>query len=328
MSETTSIEWCRSTFNTHIGCTRISPGCDNCYAAVSTPARVMGIKWGPGEPRRRTSASNWNQVRRWNKQAAASGEFWPVFTASLADVFDNEMPAAWRADFWALVRECPALTFLVLTKRIGNVRSMLPADWGCGYHNVRLGISVVNQVEADRDIPKLMAVPARVRWLSMEPLLGAVDLHGHLWQDVSGRVVHQGSRSPRIDWVVTGGESGAGARPMHPAWPRNLRDQCAAAGVAFLHKQNGEWHTAYQDSSGASVFRQFTNFEQWVNKASSWVQGGICLDRHGRELKNGGDMARARDGEDFPVTIMHRVGKKAAGRLLDGVQHDGYPEAP
>ena len=130
------------------------------------------------------------------------------------------------------------------------------------------------------------------------------------------------------DWIITGGESGPHARPTHPDFPRSVRDQCAAADVAYLHKQNGEWHTAaFVASTGEAVFRQFASYGQWVNKASTWVNGGICLDRHGRELKIGADFMRARDNDDFPVTIMHRVGKKAAGRLLDGRTHEEFPRS-
>lgn len=177
-------------------------------------------------------------------------------------------------------------------------------------------------------------MPAKVRFLSMEPLLGPVDLRLQRpvredeRQDMDGYCSHiTTAAGSGIHWVIVGGESGPGARPMHPAWARSLRDQCQAAGVPYLFKQWGEWHTAaYHASTGLPVFRQFDSHQQWVNKASTWVQGGICLDRHGRELKNGGDMARARDQGDFPVTIMHKVGKKAAGRLLDARTWDEIPQ--
>lgn len=270
MAEKTGILWTDSTFNPWIGCAKVSPGCDHCYAEVSTPSRTMRVVWGPQEMRRRTSAGNWNLPRRWN---AAHAEFYAqhgrrrrVFCASLADVFDNRADESWRADLWALVRETPHLDWLILTKRIGNVAAMLPADWGCGYGNVWLGISVVNQAEADRDIPKLLRLPAAVRWLSMEPLLGPVSLRTlDLGDDMTldsltgfhavGMVIAgglaavpngllrqlpslPGAVSP-VDWVVVGGESGEHARPMDPAWAADLRDQCAALGVPFFYKQRG-----------------------------------------------------------------------------------------
>lgn len=329
MAENSAIEWTDHTFNPWIGCTKVSPGCDHCYAEQRMDTRLHVVNWGAGQPRKRTSATNWKEPIRWNKQHdaffAKHGRRQRVFCASLADVFDNEVPDEWRADLFRLIERTPNLDWLLLTKRIGNVtRMVLDAtdliDYGEGWQslwgqgrwpeNVWLGASIVNREEMLRDGPKLKAVPAAVTFWSCEPLLG--DL-GEIPRDLLP------------DWVIPGGESGPGARPMHPDWPRNLRDQCHAAGVKFLFKQWGEWQTVYARSDGTPVFRQFDNFQQWVNKASSWVNGGICLDRRGRELKNGADMARARDEDAFPVTIMHKVGKKAAGRLLDGVQHDGYP---
>lgn len=345
MSENSKIEWTDHTFNPWEGCQKVGPGCDHCYAETRN-ARFGGgtaINWGPGAPRRRTSASNWNKPMTWNRAHAEffaqHGRRQRVFCASLADVFDNAVDPQWRADLFELIEATPNLDWLLLTKRIGNVVDMVTEaceliDHGDGWlslwaqgqwpANVWLGATIVNQEEADRDIPKLLAVPARRRFLSMEPLLGAVDLTGSCrpWGE------HGASAAllSRIHWIIVGGESGPGARPMHPDWARSLRDQCTAAGVSFLFKQWGEWHTAAAiGSTGEAVFRQFDSHQQWVNKASTWVQGGICLDRHGVEMKNGGDMQRASDAGAFPVTIMHKVGKKLAGRLLDGVQHDGFP---
>lgn len=143
MAETTGISWAYATFNPWIGCANVSPGCDHCYAEVSTPSRTMKIVWGRQEQCKRTSVGNWNLPLRWN---AVHAEFFAqhgrrrrVFCASLADVFDNRADPQWRADVWALVRATPNLDWLMLTKRIGNVTDMLPADWGYGYSNVWLG---------------------------------------------------------------------------------------------------------------------------------------------------------------------------------------------
>ena len=190
--------------------------------------------------------------------------------------------------------------------------------------NVWLGVSVENQACAEERIPLLMQTPAAIRWISAEPLLGAVDLS--TWLGVGSLESDMGLSNPGIDWVVAGGESGPKARPMHPAWARSIRDQCSEAGVPFLFKQWGEWQTnAYTMSDGKAVFREFSTHQQWINKAATWINGGICLDRQGVELKNGADMAMARDAGRFPVTVMHRVGKRKAGRELDGKLYDEYP---
>ncbi|MUO69173.1 DUF5131 family protein [Agrobacterium vitis] len=203
--------------------------------------------------------------------------------------------------------------------------------------NIWLGVSVEDQARAEQRIPILLETPAAIRWISAEPLLGPLDLRKisspifaaninaltgvYTWENGPPK-----TETARLDWVVVGGESGRNARPMHPDWARSLRDQCAAAGVPFLFKQWGEWYTAaYRTTDGEPVFRQFTTFDQWVNKASTWINGGTCLDRTGRQLKIGGDFMRARDKGTFPLTIMHRLGKKAAGRMLDGVEHNGFP---
>lgn len=378
MAENTKIEWCDSTFNPWTGCTKVGPGCDNCYAE-GWAKRSGLVQWGPGAERRRTSAANWRKPLQWNKQPFVEctacgwrgercivhwdGEQCPhcrkvgkvkparrrVFCASLADVFDNEVPVEWRADLFDLIAKTPNLDWLLVTKRVGNVERMVmdalrtmfirtnqePPTWP--WANVWLGITVVNQAEADRDIPKLLSTPAAVRFLSMEPLLGpvnltridpqifdaSVDVLRGIWRWKDGPIQKDGSL---LDWVIVGGESGPGARPMHPQWARDIRDQCEAAGVPFLFKQWGEWETGFQRSDGTPVFRQFDTHEQWVAKAASWVNGGTCLDRNGKQLQRGADMAEARDAGNFPVTIMHKVGKKKAGRLLDGREHNGFPE--
>jgi protein gp37 len=267
MAADSKIEWCDHTFNPWIGCTKVSPACDHCYAERSTPSRTLGVTWGAGQPRRRTSDANWALPLRWNARAfyectycgwrgfANDPEYAAprkgcihdlvlarqrVFCASLADVFDNEVPVQWRRDLFHLIGDTPNLDWLLLTKRIGNVMRMaqdvinirepLPS-------NVWLGATICNQAEADRDIPKLLAVPARVRFLSMEPLLGPVSFEG-LFANAAN--IADGTNALEVlDWVIVGGESGPGARPLHPDWARSLRDQCQAAEVPFFMKQLG-----------------------------------------------------------------------------------------
>ncbi|GLV21957.1 hypothetical protein TomMM35A_18100 [Sphingobium sp. TomMM35A] len=309
MAENTKIEWAHHTFNPWIGCTKVGPGCDNCYAADLSKAR-LGVPWGPGEPRRHTAASTWKQPRAWNNRAARLGIRYRVFCASLADVFDNEVPAEWRAELFQLIRETPHLDWLLVTKRIGNVAKMAESAGGLP-ENVWLGATIVSQLEADRDIPKLLAVKGpHFRFLSMEPLLGPVDLrtlstlqfrNAEVLDALSGQLSgmfgdYCPTRLPALDWIIVGGESGPNARPMHPDWARDIRDQCAAAGVPFLFKQWGEW----------------------------FPYGGIDADGHqnSRDLgERPGKWHVWGDGEGSAS----RIGKKQAGRLLDGVHHDGVP---
>ena len=306
MGTNSKIEWTDHTFSPWTGCTKVSPACDHCYAE-GWAKRSGHVKWGSGQPRRRTSDANWRMPLKWNREAERTGVRPRVFCASLADVFDNEVPCEWRRDLFDLIRRCENLDFLLLTKRIGNAKTMM-ADalhlessanrdgriWPLP--NVWLGATVVNQEEADRDIPKLLAVPAAKRFLSIEPLLGTIDLG--LCDCDKGSVAGPGGAGgvtcPKcggtggrtLDWVIIGGESGHGARPMSPDWARCLRDQCRTAGVPFLFKQWGDWVPMLGQVEGVPVRGKATTSDGWV---------------------------------------MGIAGKKAAGRLLDGRTHDGFP---
>lgn len=285
--ENTKIEWATHTFNPWTGCTKVSPGCAHCYAE-GWAKRSGQVEWGPGQPRQRTKPANWAKPRRWNAEAAGTGERPRVFCASLADWLDDEVPVEWLADLLQLVHATPRLDWLLLTKRPGNFEARVGrlidaflslgalgnftgdgvklahwfADWrrGKGPKNVWIGTTVEDQTRADERIPQLLAIPARVRFLSCEPLLGQVDLQlrglpgwdedwklnaltGAEWANPRDDGIPEPHR-PRIHWVICGGESGPGARPMHPAWARRLRDQCTAANVPFHFKQWGGVHKA------------------------------------------------------------------------------------
>lgn len=222
MAEVSAISWTDATFNPWIGCTKISPACDHCYAARDNKLRKWVPEWGevgkPATPRKRTKT--WGEPLKWNRKAAVTGRKLRVFCASLADVFDNEAPQAWRDDLWQLLRETPNLRWILLTKRIGNATKMLPTDWP--FPNAGLMSTLENQAVWDRDYPKLAALPAAWHGVSAEPLLGPIDI---------------GDAKP--DWIITGGESGPGFRPLDMGAVRSLRDQCARNGVTFHHKQNG-----------------------------------------------------------------------------------------
>jgi protein gp37 len=229
MARLTGIAWTDSTFNPWLGCTRVSPACDRCYAAALSKRggrrdQAGRDLWDPKAQRVRTSAAYWQQPHRWNRDALAAGRRHRVFCASMADIFDNRVPLPWRMELWGLIRATPALDWLLLTKRPQNIAGMLPDGWGEGWPNVWLGTTVENQTEADRRIPHLAAIPAAVLFLSCEPLLGPLDLAP--WRAA-------------LDWLIVGGESGGGARAMQPAWARSLRDQAHGMGASYFFKQVG-----------------------------------------------------------------------------------------
>lgn len=258
MAETTGISWTTSTFNPWIGCTKVGPGCDHCYAESEDARHKWGgaTHWGAGVPRHHTSVALWNNPHKWNKEqerrlndyALGKGPKpapWRVFCASLADVFDNEVPNRWRSELWDTIRATPYLTWQLVTKRVGNVAKMVPPSWLEDWpENVWIVATVVNQEEFDRDWPKLAAVPAYVRGLSVEPMLGSITFP----EEVRGK----------LHWVIYGGESkqptGA-ARPCNLRWILDGIKQCREFGVAPFLKQLGHFvvnGTDYIDLAGVT----------------------------------------------------------------------------
>jgi protein gp37 len=330
MGRNSNIEWTHHTFNGWEGCQKVGPGCDHCYAETRD-ARFGGGHWGPHAERRRTSVKNWNQPIRWNRLAAEAGERHRVFCSSLSDVMDNHASVLpeWRQDLAALILATPNLDWLLLTKRVGNAEAMLRVMFPDGVPpNLWLGATIVNQEEANRDIPKLLRVKKdlgiSIVFLSMEPLLGPVDLRnlsrilapglGEDTDALTGETAQQSSIfggmpllhndadpdeetfGESVDWVIVGGESGPEARPMNIAWARAIRDQCVATRTPYLFKQWGEWFPyGEMDAEGA------TNSVTRGEKHGLW-----------REWP---------EGEGFSV----RLGKKAAGRYLDGRTWDEVP---
>jgi protein gp37 len=241
MGENSKIEWTDHTFNPWIGCSKVSAGCAHCYAEALMDRRMGMARWGDGGTRVRTSVANWKKPLKWNRDAKRSGKRARVFCASLADVFEDRPElVGWREELFDLIAYTPWLDWLLLTKRPENVGRMTKGTVAAGGHggrlrfNMWLGTSVESQETADKRIPELLKVSAAVRFLSVEPMLGPVQIEERwlrgAW-DVSWSVF------PRIDWVICGGESGPGARPMNLDWARSLRDQCKAAGVPFFFKQ-------------------------------------------------------------------------------------------
>lgn len=224
MAENSKIEWTTHTFNPWIGCQKVSPGCDHCYAE-SLSKRYGWVEWGPHGERKRTSAANWRKPFSWAKAAKVSGVRPRVFCASLADWLDNRVLQVWRRDLATLIEATPELDWLLLTKRPENFSYYSP--WGSGRipPNVWLGTTAENQEHYNRRWEILRKIPAKLHFISYEPAIGPLDIT----QGDSGSAVP--------DWIICGGESGAGARMMDPAWARSLRDQCDFMGVKFFMKQ-------------------------------------------------------------------------------------------
>lgn len=449
MAEQTGIEWADSTFNPWMGCSKISPACDHCYAERDTK-RFGSVSWGPGAQRVRTSAAYWRKPLQWHAKPFAQcadcgwrGQ-WPdsdagrrgacpacdegalvearrrVFCASLADVFDNEVDAAWLADLLDLIRRTENLDWLLLTKRIGNWRARLTAAhqhvvemmgggteehrghvlWPLGMWiqawlagsapvNVWMMSTICNQQEADRDVPKLLAVPARVRGLSIEPMLGPVNVqkwldpwscadcgyHGSendcgpdgcqecgAWEAFEGSdACHEcgaddQSAQPScpscgshrsyardhgflfvnppdaVGWVIVGGESGPHARPFHPEWVRSLRDQCAEAAVPFLFKQWGEWRPInegaedwyrdlYVSNRRAREGELQERLDEIYGTRCTVGRCAIHIDGSAHDVLD--PKAWAQDARPM---MTFRVGKKSAGRMLDGREHSAWPD--
>lgn len=258
MGENSGIQWTTHTFNPWVGCQRVSPGCTNCYAetydrrvggAVDPTDGKKKLRWGPQAPRVRTAPSNWKNPLKWDRAAAAAGERHRVFCSSLADVFEErEELVHWRADLFQLIASTPHLDWLLLTKRPQNIRRMLtetakliesPALAAWHLHdvpmpNIWFGTTVEDQQRANERVPALLGVPARVRFLSCEPLLERVDLS-------KVPAVSETVDSPLLkpDWIIIGGESGSKARPFDIEWARSLVRQARKAGAAPFVKQMG-----------------------------------------------------------------------------------------
>lgn len=311
MGEVTGIAWTDHTFNPWIGCTKVSPGCAHCYAAESLPVKFHGIQWGPGQPRHITSESNWKLPYRWAKAAAKAGVRRKVFCASLADVFEAEAPVEARRRLWAVIDEtCYALDWQIVTKRPERIKSVMLDDglltWFFLSKRCWLLTTVENQEQTKR-VAYILNVPAAIRGVSIEPMLGPVDLNERELLCKTWR--HGFTIGTYLDWVICGGESGGGlhfktrtARPMNPRWARSLRDQCAAAKVPFFFKQWGMW----APTEAKPIRGQYTG-------------GGLFILDNGA-LGNQGDWW---DGRAEGVEL---VGKVAAGSLLDGVDYKQFPE--
>lgn len=318
MAKNSAIEWTDATVNFWWGCTKVGPGCDHCYAETWSKRTGESI-WGVGVPRRKIKGAvalihKLDNDYSWWAADAHIGGYHPnstrrVFIQSMSDLFDTEVPIEWFDEAWGRIEVCNRIAIQIVTKRVSVIEKRLAAIGRTSWpKHAGLIISVVNQDEANRDIPRLIALKTKlgIPWigLSMEPLLGGVVLRPE-WLAA-------------LNWVIVGGESGKDARPMHPDWARSLRDQCAAADVPFLFKQWGEW-IEVDNFDGSTGTIEVDNSSDDADAQWSLAKRPALIAQNGRIYD--------RDSlpEELPCRLIDRVGKKAAGRLLDGVTHDGFP---
>lgn len=356
MGDGTGIEWTDATWNPIVGCSIVSPGCTNCYA-MKMAARIEAMQDSAVRAGKVVQAEHYAGTTKWvNGNAVWTGQLalasdrvltqplrWKrprrIFVNSMGDLFHEGVPDEWISSVFAVMAQCPQHTFQVLTKRSSNMCRVVgdpafandvfatlriidnpdqrPFEWPL--QNVWLGVSAEDQTRADQRIPDLLATPAAVRFVSAEPLLGAIDFRPCWLREMTicgdcpsaddGADIECKSDDPRLDWVIVGGESGPGARPMHPDWARSLRDRCAAARVPFFFKQWGEWTPGECVPADVTGIVESATLEDFQTGRWHFARERIDMD--------GGH------ADDEPD--VWRVGKRRAGRMLDGCTHDGMP---
>lgn len=310
----TKIEWADEVWNPVTGCTKVSKGCRNCYAES-----MANRFWGERKftdvqchPERLEIPLLWKKPKR-------------IFVNSMSDLFHDDVPNDFLVDVFNTMIAANHHTYMILTKRPERMCYFL--NGFSGYHAMRemandhqkehiwLGVSVENQATADERIPRLLQTPAAVRFVSVEPCLGAVDLEKYLVEDFDGSLARECEWEPpdrddwrfhSLSWCIAGGETGPHARPMHPDWARSLRDQCQAAGVPYFFKSWGEWAHRSQG------FHAVSNLK-WGTLDADGNYFDVTTPWNGNDDNGRGE------------AVMVRVGKKRAGRLLDGKVWNEFP---
>ena len=296
MAKRTTIEWCDHTLNMWTGCSRVSRACKRCYAA-DISRRFKRGEWGKRGARWFPSEKYWRGPLAWNREARRQAKRHRVFCASMGDVFEGRADLnPQRARLWLLIVATPHLDWLLLTKRPENVLDMVPQAWLENWPpNVWVGTTIEDQKCADQRLPRLLSIPAAVRFVSCEPLVSPINLAPYLGEGLG-----------KINWVIAGGESGNGSEPSDPAWFRDLRDQCVKAAVAFFFKQWGNWAPDKKSRVPATV-----------------VPPSISTKRHLAIV--GQPMAGKRRQPIMSEPMKRFRSKKQAGRKLDGRTWDQFP---
>lgn len=331
MGDHSKIEWTDATWNPVTGCTRVSEGCRNCYIERTPAFRIAGRKFEHGSTGVQLHPDRLGQPLKWKRSRR-------IFVNSLSDLFHEDVPDDFILECLTVMAIAKHHTFQVLTKRphrmLELVSKWCAEDIYLYWHafsgepreidswplpNVWLGVSIENQETANERIPLLLQTPAAKRFISAEPLLGPVELSGFVpscacyengephwdkptWQGLFTKTICDG---PQLDWVIVGGESGPGARPMHPDWARSIRDQCQAGGVPFFFKQWGEWAAMSQMPDGETP-------------------GCSDYSRHAPSLVLHPDGQQNRTYPKGAMTML-KIGKKFAGSVLDGREHKEWP---
>jgi protein gp37 len=299
--ENSKIEWTDHTFNPWWGCMKVSDGCKNCYAeSLDNRYNHVDPHWGPKSKRKPMSDTYWKQPAKWNLEAEKLGVIKKVFCASMADIFeDNNDVFGFRVRLFHEIINTPNLIWQLLTKRPENISKLVPSEWLQKWpENVWIGTSVENEEQANIRIPYLALIPAKIKFISCEPLLGNLNLIKEMYHHGEGYETRFSPLKDKIiNWVIVGGESGPNSRPMHPEWARELRNQCAEAAIPFFFKQWGEW--------GPTVNK---------NKISRLIcsLGSKCT-----SIKNGECMG--------DVSEVYKLGKKESGSFLDGAEYKYFP---
>jgi protein gp37 len=335
----TRIEWCDLTINPIVGCSHCSPGCDNCFAErfaarlaknPKTAAKYAGVVDEHGKWTGKLSPFDLTPFHKLpQKDRRIHGR--RVFVGSMTDLFHEQADLLELFNMWKQMAFLPQYNFIILTKRPERMKHFCTEYIG---HlvlrpNIWLGVTICNQEEADEKIPALLQTPAAKRFVSVEPMLGAVDLDAVRFTHSDGffgsalcwhhlphcrrTELQDGAVYPAIDWCICGGETGPGARPMHPDWVRNLRDQCREASVPFFFKSWGEWQLTSEKRRGGGLYLDYCNFD---------------ADKKLLYLHPSGDDVTGRENGwvNTNIAILQRVGKHRSGRLLDGRERNGVPK--